>query len=929
MRHFVKVKIEAKIIGRGQNSREVLYLYPMFLSTAKDIMRKGGKFYAVLDAETGMWSTNEDDVYRIIDRDLYSFLDEHFCKDENGFYHDERNREVYVRSIEDSTTKQLIEFNKWFNNLSANFNYRPLDSELTFLSDEITPEQYKSKRLPYDLACGDISAYEQIISTLYSDDNREKIEWAIGSVLSGDSKTIEKFIVLYGKRGTGKSTILDLIEKIFEGYWTIFVAEELALKSHQFATAAFKDNPLVAIQDDGSLAKIDSPRINEIVSHRVTQINEKNTKQYSLRPQAMLFMATNDLIDIHDTNLGITRRLIDVYPTGDTIPVREYRRLVNQMMKFEVPAIAKHCLDIYTELGKEYYNKYEPVQMIKKTNYIQNFMFEKSDDLIKEDPITRAALYKIYEHYCEEMGLPYPAKGIQFGEQVREYYENYDDIKWVNGRTLRYVFSGFKANMFNDSYIVDKNDKSKNNGWLKFNHTKSDFDIWCKDKGFKAQYAKDDGSPSKAWNKVNTTLEDIDTKKLHWILIPESENYIRIDFDLKDKNGNKDLERNMEEANKFPKTYAEISKSGGGVHLHYFYTGNLDDLSNLYSDDIEIKVCKGNSALRRMLTKCNDIPIATLNAGSLPLKGEKMVDFENVKDERHLRSLIFKNLRKEIHPGTKPSVDFIYKILDDTYKSGMKYDVHDLFPDILAFANNSTNHADYCVNLVHKMKFKSEDEEVVVSKESNAPIVFYDVEVFPNLFLVNWMYDNDDSSVVRMINPTAMEIAELCKYRLIGFNNRKYDNHMLYARMMGYSTQGLFDLSQRIISGDKTAFFREAYNLSYTDIYDFSTKKQSLKKWEIELDIHHQELGLPWDKPVPEDMWEKVAEYCDNDVKASRILFHNLKSDWKARQILADLANGSVNDTTNSLTMKIVFGNERKPQLVYTDLVTGKQEVGR
>ena len=929
MRHFVKVKIEAKIIGRGQNSREVLYLYPMFLSTAKDIMRKGGKFYAVLDAETGMWSTNEDDVYRIIDRDLYSFLDEHFCKDENGFYHDERNREVYVRSIEDSTTKQLIEFNKWFNNLSANFNYRPLDSELTFLSDEITPEQYKSKRLPYDLACGDISAYEQIISTLYSDDNREKIEWAIGSVLSGDSKTIEKIIVLYGKRGTGKSTILDLIEKIFEGYWTIFVAEELALKSHQFATAAFKDNPLVAIQDDGSLAKIDSPRINEIVSHRVTQINEKNTKQYSLRPQAMLFMATNDLIDIHDTNLGITRRLIDVYPTGDTIPVREYRRLVNQMMKFEVPAIAKHCLDIYTELGKEYYNKYEPVQMIKKTNYIQNFMFEKSDDLIKEDPITRAALYKIYEHYCEEMGLPYPAKGIQFGEQVREYYENYDDIKWVNGRTLRYVFSGFKANMFNDSYIVDKNDKSKNNGWLKFNHTKSDFDIWCKDKGFKAQYAKDDGSPSKAWNKVNTTLEDIDTKKLHWILIPESENYIRIDFDLKDKNGNKDLERNMEEANKFPKTYAEISKSGGGVHLHYFYAGNLDDLSNLYSDDIEIKVCKGNSALRRMLTKCNDIPIATLNAGSLPLKGEKMVDFENVKDERHLRSLIFKNLRKEIHPGTKPSVDFIYKILDDTYKSGMKYDVHDLFPDILAFANNSTNHADYCVNLVHKMKFKSEDEEVVVSKESNAPIVFYDVEVFPNLFLVNWMYDNDDSSVVRMINPTAMEIAELCKYRLIGFNNRKYDNHMLYARMMGYSTQGLFDLSQRIISGDKTAFFREAYNLSYTDIYDFSTKKQSLKKWEIELDIHHQELGLPWDKPVPEDMWEKVAEYCDNDVKASRILFHNLKSDWKARQILADLANGSVNDTTNSLTMKIVFGNERKPQLVYTDLVTGKQEVGR
>ena len=48
--------------------------------------------------------------------------------------------------------------------------------------------------------------------------------------------------------------------------------------------------------------------------------------------------------------------------------------------------------------------------------------------------------------------------------------------------------------------------------------------------------------------------------------------------------------------------------------------------------------------------------------------------------------------------------------------------------------------------------------------------------------------------------------------------------------------------------------FREAYNISYTDVFDFSMTKQSLKKFEIELGIHHQELGLPWDEPVPEDL---------------------------------------------------------------------------
>ena len=98
-----------------------------------------------------------------------------------------------------------------------------------------------------------------------------------------------------------------------------------------------------------------------------------------------------------------------------------------------------------------------------------------------------------------------------------------------------------------------------------------------------------------------------------------------------------------------------------------------------------------------------------------------------------------------------------------------------------------------------------------------------------------------------------------------------------------------------------------------------------MKKWEIELGIHHKELGLPWNEPVPEDKWELVAEYCDNDVIATEAVFNHLKGDWTARQILADLAGMTVNDTSNSLTTRIIFGRERKPKLVYTDLATGEQ----
>ena len=303
-------------------------------------------------------------------------------------------------------------------------------------------------------------------------------------------------------------------------------------------------------------------------------------------------------------------------------------------------------------------------------------------------------------------------------------------------------------------------------------------------------------------------------------------------------------------------------------------------MSRVYDDYIEIKVFTGNSSLRRKLTKCNDIPIANISSG-LPLKGEKMVNFESIKREKALRTLIKKNLNKEYHTNTKPSIDFIYKNLEDAYNSGLKYDVTDLRNPVLAFAASSTHQSQYCIKLVSKMHFKSEEpSDNVINDE--AKLIFYDVEVFPNLLLINWKVEGEDRPVIRMINPKASEIEDLVKNRLVGFNCRRYDNHILYARMMGYDNQAIFELSSKIVNEGK-GFFGEAYNLSYTDVYDFCSKKQSLKKWEIELDIHHQELGLPWDQPVPEDRWEEVAEYCDNDVIATEAVFNARKADFADR----------------------------------------------
>ena len=290
-----------------------------------------------------------------------------------------------------------------------------------------------------------------------------------------------------------------------------------------------------------------------------------------------------------------------------------------------------------------------------------------------------------------------------------------------------------------------------------------------------------------------------------------------------------------------------------------------------------------------------------------------MISTETIQSEKGLRNLIERNLRKEIHPGTKPSIDFIFKILEDASNSGLKYDISDMRPSIINFASRSTHHADYCLKLCSKMIFSTEDAPEEVPTEEDSPLIFFDVEIFPNLFVVCFKMDGGEK-ISKMINPTPMDIEVLLSHRLVGFNNRRYDNHILYAAFMGYSNEQLYRLSQRIISGDRNCFFREAFNISYTDVYDFSSVKQSLKKFEIDLNIHHQELGLPWDKPVDESLWNKVAEYCCNDVRATEAVFHARQSDFVARTILSELADATVNDTTNALTTKIIFGNDKKPQ---------------
>lgn len=890
--------IDFLMISTRSTKRGVIEIYPKFIiKKSSDLMIRGGDFYAIWLEDRGLWSTDEQDALQLIDRELDRYAEENRKNFDSS---------VKVLHMWDSESGMIDSWHKYCQKQMRD-SFHMLDEKLIFSNTPTNKKDYASKKLKYPLKEGTINAYDKLMSTLYSETEREKIEWAIGSIVCGDSKKLQKFMVLYGAAGTGKSTVLNIIQQLFDGYYSVFDAKALGSSSNSFALEAFKSNPLVAIQHDGDLSRIeDNTRLNSLVSHELMTVNEKFKSTYANRFKCFLFMGTNKPVKITDAKSGLIRRLIDVSPSGDKLSPKEYKTVMKQI-EFELGAIAYHCQNVYLA-NPGMYDDYIPVAMLGASNDFYNFIIDSYHVFKKEDGTTLKASWEMYKTYCDEAKVPFPFSQRIFKEELKNYFRDYKErFNLDDGTRVRSYYIGFRTEKFEEQTISEKEEPEQK--LIEFKAQPSVFDKECAD--CPAQYATSSEIPTSKWEKVKTKLSSIDTSKLHYVKVPE--NHIVIDFDIPDKDGNKSFELNLKEASKWPPTYAELSKSGQGIHLHYIYAEDPAKLSRIYDDHIEVKVFNGKSSLRRKLTKCNNLPIATINSG-LPLKGEKQViNFEGVKSEKGLRTQIKRNLNKEYHPATKPSIDFIYKILEDAYASDLHYDVTDMRNAVLAFAASSTHQADYCIKLVNKMQFKSADQSSG-TKNDDAKLVFYDVEVFPNLFLVNWKIEGEGKPVVRMINPTSAEIEELMRFRLVGFNCRRYDNHILYARLMGYTNEQLFSLSNRIINGSANCFFGEAYNVSYTDVYDFCSKKQSLKKWEIELGIHHQELGLPWDQPVPEEMWTKVAEYCDNDVIATEAVFNARKADFTARQILADVAGMTVNDTTNSLTTKIIFGNNRKPQ---------------
>ena len=787
---------------------------------------------------------------------------------------------------------------------------------------------YATTQLTYSPQEGDAVAFKELIGTLYLPKELDKILWFMGALFTNNMYKIEKFMYLYGSKGSGKGTVLKIFRMLFQEYCGT-IDLKLLTSSDQFATGQIQEVPLL-IDEDTDISHIynDTPLL-KLTSHETISVNKKFKEPYDVKFIGLLITASNQRYKVRNVDSGITRRAIVVNPSGQKVSHTKYNQLMSQI-KYELPYIANMAIQRFEELGFDYYDDYFDVDMAEQTDHIFDFM--RTNAIHMQHGITLKQISELYREYLEDMGWKTDGYKATIKREALRYFDTMLKDSHIDGMRVNNYFKGFRWNVAFPEGVVgttEANDTVIPDDWLDFNYHNEVFNKLAEE--YPAQLALRNGNPSDKWDNVVTTLSDIKTSKLHWVKVPL--NHIIIDFDLKDEEGNKNLELNKEAASKFPPTYAELSKSGQGIHLHYIYDGNVNELNNLVDKHIEIKVYKGNASLRRIDKASNNLQPSHISSG-LPLKERKdKTMYEHVKEitytEKTLRNFVKRQLgqiegKEPSHPNTKPTIDFIASEIQKAFDMGLEYDLTDLKHDVFLRALRSTNNKEYCVAVFQKIPWSSirDDEGATENKLTNftkiypkEELVFFDIEVYPNLFVVVWKKYHDDE-FTKWINPTPDQIEYLLSFPIVGFNNRRYDNHILYARLLGCNNLELFRQSYRIVNekNAKSGMYAAAYELSYTDIYEYAQKKQSLKRWEVDLGIKHVEMEIPWDQPVPDELIPVVVDYCVNDVEATEKLFDAIYADYVAREILATIAKGSMNATNNQLTAKFIFGDDPRPQ---------------
>ncbi len=286
-------------------------------------------------------------------------------------------------------------------------------------------DEYRTTQLPhpYDKAAT-APRFERFLVEVYQGDEDPQskallTKEVIGYTLQSNCR-MEKFVVLVGLGGNGKSVLLETLESLLGAHQVAGV--QPSKFEHAFQRAHL-ENKLANIVNELSegLEIADGP-LKSIVSGETTTVERKYQHPHNVAPFATLWIGTNHLPSTRDFSHAFFRRAL-VIQFNRIFAEDEQDRRLKDKLKTELPGILKTCLDAYAGvLMRGHFTRVAEVErMVSNWRRDADQVARFVDERCHADPeaVTPVGdLYLEYELWAGGEGIKRKVTKRKFGDRL-------------------------------------------------------------------------------------------------------------------------------------------------------------------------------------------------------------------------------------------------------------------------------------------------------------------------------------------------------------------------------------------------------------------------------------------------------------------------------------------------------------------------------
>ena len=234
------------------------------------------------------------------------------------------------------------------------------------------------------------------------DDNREMLLQYFGYCHTPDTRQ-QKFLVFVGEGGTGKSTMIRLLEKIL-GMRNLSSISLVEL-TQRFAAYGLMGKMVNSCADLEVTALEDTTRLKKLLGEDTTTAEAKGKDGVSFHNYAKMVFSTNELpIVKNERTNGFYRRLL-VLPMNRVPPVQRADLFEN--LEKELPYFVHLCMDALTRMYQngriaESADSKEAIGRLRMdSDTVEAFLVE-DEHKAPGERAERGQLFSAYQRYCTE-----------------------------------------------------------------------------------------------------------------------------------------------------------------------------------------------------------------------------------------------------------------------------------------------------------------------------------------------------------------------------------------------------------------------------------------------------------------------------------------------------------------------------------------------